>query len=119
MSNGNQLEDHDGDMMDTDAQDLRPGVSFPNRPDNSSNASTSHGLGNPLTNASTQSTHISDGNTQVYEPPVYNQPDPFMEGSRVALVDQSRQGYEALNSGRPPDLMHHGRRRPMVCFPFA
>jgi len=123
MSNGDQLEDHTRGMVDADAQDLGPGISIPHTPDDGINASPSHGPGNPLTNANTQFTHISDGNTgvQIYEPPVYNQPALFTQGanetgratssnSRVVV----RQGYTTPNSGRPPDLMNHGRRRPMV-----
>jgi hypothetical protein len=127
MSNGDQPEDHTRGMVDADAQDLGLGISIPHTPDDGINAPPIHGPGNPLTNANTQFTHISDGNTgvQIYEPPVYNQPALFTQGanetgratssnSRVAVEFHSRQGYTTPNSGRPPDLMNHGRRRPMV-----
>jgi hypothetical protein len=126
MSNGDQPEDHSPGMVDADVQDLGPGISIPHTPDDGINASPSHGPGSPLTNANTQFAHISAGNTGVQnEPPVYNQPALFTQGanetgrapssnSRVAEVIQSRQGYTIPNSGRPPDLMNHGRRRPMV-----
>jgi hypothetical protein len=126
MSNGDQPEDHTRGMVDADAQDLGPGISIPHTPDDGINAPPIHGPGNPLTNANTQVTHILDGNTGVQnEPPVYNQPALFIQGpnetgratssnSRVAVEFHSRQGYTTPNSGRPPDLMNHGRRRPMV-----
>jgi hypothetical protein len=129
-ANANEPEDQAQDVADGNAQDLGVGISNANTPDNGNNSSSSLGLDNPLTNEIPEITQ-SDGGTgvriQINDPPGYAQAAPFTKStnetgsapssdSRVTVVDQSRQRYAASNAGRPSDLTHNARRRPMVLF---